>query len=96
MQTWSGLELGEAVEMSEANKRNAHIVQKKGGRTEGGRAVREPFGLSRGECLRMSGRNKLQEHSVTAGRGVKDEDGAVPSMLCMMTSQNRFSQQGRK
>lgn len=69
MQTWSGCEEGEAVEVSEANKRNAHIVQEKGGRADGGRAVRKHFGLSRGECLQMSGGNKLQEHSVTAGRG---------------------------
>lgn len=37
MQAWSGLEVGEAVEMSEATKRNAHIVQEKGGRAERGR-----------------------------------------------------------
>lgn len=69
--------------------------RREGEQREGG-AVREPFGLSRGERLQMSGGNKLQEHSVTAERGVEDEDGAVPSMCCIMTSQNRFSHLERK
>lgn len=67
------------------------MCRKEGEQREGG-VVRESFGLSKGECLRVSGGNKLLEHPVTAGRGVEDEDGAVPSMCCMMTSQNHFSQ----
>lgn len=73
------------------------LYRGKGGNRGWGGALYESFGLRVEEKgHRMPGGYKLQKHSVTAGRGVEDEDGAVPSVCCMMTLENCFRQRGRK
>lgn len=50
---------------------------------------------SRGERS-LNARRKQASKPVTAGRGIEDEDGAVPVVSCMMTLESCFSQPGRK
>lgn len=44
----------------------------------------------------MPGGKKLPEHAVTAGSGIENEVGAVPSVCCMKALECCFSQLGRK